>query len=157
MPDAEKRAKAHFFVDTRRGFASADAGSAARFESADPGDLGLPNPVEPRTLSTLSTAGLREGAMPPSTPRLGLGGSGDLDLRRASRPEVPTRTRNRPALPGQAALWGEPRCSGWERAHPTTRGQSRVKRRALCPFPKSLIDKEGAHDISTPKRLALRT
>ncbi len=74
MPDAEKRAKARFLVDTRRGFASADAGSAARFESADPGDLGLPNPVEPRTLSTFSTAGLREGAMPPSpidaTPRI---------------------------------------------------------------------------------------
>jgi hypothetical protein len=81
MPNAEKRAKARFLVDTRRGFASADEWSAARFESADPGDLGLPNPVEPRTLSTFSTAGLREGAMPPSTPRLGFGGSGDLDLR----------------------------------------------------------------------------
>jgi hypothetical protein len=124
MPDAEKRAKARFLVDTRRGFASADAGSAARFESADPGDLGLPNPVEPRTLSTFSTAGLREGAMPPSTPRLGFGGSGDLDLQRASRPEVPTRTRNRPTGQGRAALWGEPRCSAWERAHPIMRGQS---------------------------------
>jgi hypothetical protein len=131
MPDAEKRAKARFLVDTGWGFASADEWSAARFESANPGDLGLPNPVEPRTLSTFSTAGLREGAMPPSTPRLGFGGSGDLDLRRASRPEVPTRTRNRPALPGQAALWGEPRCSAWERAHPTkgARAESNV---ALC-------------------------
>ncbi len=102
MPDAEKRAKARFLVDTSRGFASADEWSAARFESANPGDLGLPNPVEPRTLSTFSTAGLGEGAMPASTPRLGFGfgGSGDLDLQRASRPEVLTRTRNHPALPG---------------------------------------------------------